>query len=143
MRKLRGRLKRNEQNVCLVYAHLATKRRKKKDMKRKQKSMLTRTCRVRLAVEKETETKLFKLGDVFAKCWNEVNYLRRQQFFNKVGVDFATTERMIYEKYKNVLKVNAQQVARKNAEAWKSFFKLLKLKKENKAMLHNSKTTGI
>ncbi len=105
--------------------------------------MLTRTCRVRLAVEKETETKLFKLGDVFAKCWNEVNYLRRQQFFNKVGVDFATTERMIYEKYKNVLKVNAQQVARKNAEAWKSFFKLLKLKKENKAMLHNSKTTGI
>ena len=39
---------------------------------------------------------------------------------------------MIYEKYKHILKVNAQQVSRKNTEAWKSFFKLLKLKKENK-----------
>ena len=92
--------------------------------------MLTRTCKVRLIVDKEDEEKLFELGDVFAKCWNEVNYLRRQQFFNEVGVDFATTEKMIYEKYKDILKVNAQQVARKNAEAWRSFFKSLKLKKE-------------
>jgi putative transposase len=83
-------------------------------------------------VDKETEKKLFELGDVFAKCWNEVNYLRRQQFFNEVGVDFATTEKMIYEKYKGVLKVNAQQVARKNAEAWKSFFRNLKLRREGK-----------
>jgi len=94
--------------------------------------VLTRTCRVRLTADKETEQKLFELGDVFAKCWNEVNYLRRQQFFNKVGVDFRTTEKMIYEKYKSVLKVNAQQVARKNAEAWRSFFKNLKLKKKRK-----------
>ena len=96
--------------------------------------MLIRTCRVELIVDEETEQKLFELGDAFAKCWNEVNYLRRQQFFNGVGVDFATTERMIYEKYKQVLKVNAQQVARKNAEAWRSFFKNLKLKKEGKLL---------
>ncbi len=53
--------------------------------------MLIRTCRVRLIVDNETEKKLFELGDIFAKCWNEVNYLRRQQFFNEVGVDFKTT----------------------------------------------------
>ena len=94
--------------------------------------MPTRTCRVRLVVDKETEQKLFELGDIFAKCWNEVNYLRRQQFFNEVGVDFDSTEKLIYEKYKHVLKVNAQQVARKNAEAWKAVFKNLKLKKEGK-----------
>ena len=120
MSRLRGRLKlRNKRDNCFVYTHLAT-------------PPLTRTCRVRLAVDKETEAKLFELGDVFAKCWNEVNYLRRQQFFNEVGVDFATTEKMIYDKYKKILKVNAQQVSRKNTEAWKSFFKLLKLKKIGK-----------
>jgi len=94
--------------------------------------VLIRTCRVRLVVNQETEKKLFELGEVFAKCWNEINYLRRRQFFNKVGVDFATTEKLVYEKYKHVLKVNAQQVARKNAEAWRSFFKNLKLRKQGK-----------
>jgi len=92
--------------------------------------VLIRTCRVRLVVDKETEQKLFELGDIFAKCWNEVNYLRRQQFFNEVGVDFTTTEKLVYEKYKQFLKVNVQQVTRKNAEAWRSFFSLLKLKKK-------------
>ena len=94
--------------------------------------MLIRTCRLKLVVDQETEKKLFELGDIFAKCWNEVNYLRRQQFFNEVRVDFNTTEKLIYEKYKSILKVNAQQVARKNAEAWRSFFKNLKLRKEGK-----------
>ena len=42
--------------------------------------MLIRTCRVRLVVDEETEKKLFELGDIFAKCRDEVNYLRRQQF---------------------------------------------------------------
>ena len=79
--------------------------------------MLTRTCKVRLAVDEETERKLSRLGDIFAKCWNEVNYLRRQQFFNEVGVDFRLTEKIVYYKYRDVLKVNAQQVARKNTEA--------------------------
>ena len=67
LNRSRGRLKlRNKRDNCLVYAHLAT-------------LPLTRTCRVRLAVDKETEAKLFELGDVFAKCWNEVNYFRRQR----------------------------------------------------------------
>ncbi len=33
--------------------------------------------RVRLIVYEETERKLFKLGEFFAKCWNEVNCLRK------------------------------------------------------------------
>jgi len=80
----------------------------------------------------EVEKRLFELGDAFAKCWNEVNYLRRRQFFEGVGVNFSITEKLVYEKYKRVLKVNAQQVARKNAEAWRSLFKNLRLKKEGK-----------
>ena len=42
----------------------------------------------------------------------------------------AETEKVVHEKYKHVLKVNAQQVARKNAEAWRSFFSLIKEKRE-------------
>ena len=46
-------------------------------------------------------------------------------------VDFAKTEKVVYEKYKAVLHgANVAQVTRKNASAWKSFFKLSKKKKE-------------
>jgi len=41
-------------------------------------------------------------------------------------------EKKVYKKYKHMLKVNAQQVARKNAEDWESFFSLIKEKKEGK-----------
>ncbi len=84
-----------------MHAYLA-RNVEKKDTKKKRELILTKTCRVRLVVDKETENKLFELGDVFARCWNEINYLSRRQFFNEVRVDFATTEKMIYEKYKNV-----------------------------------------
>ena len=47
-----------------------------------------------------------------------------QQFKKGEKVDFAKSEKEVYEKYKGVLKVNAQQVARKNAESWRSFFLL-------------------
>jgi putative transposase len=53
-----------------------------------------------------------------------------QQFKKGERLDFAKTEKEAYEKYKHVLKVNAQQVARKNAENWKSFFSLIEEKKE-------------
>jgi putative transposase len=55
-----------------------------------------------------------------------------QQFKRGERVDFAETEKEVYEKYKHVLKVNAQQVARKNAEDWRSFFSLIKEKREGK-----------
>jgi putative transposase len=55
-----------------------------------------------------------------------------QQYKNGERVDFAASEKKVYEKYKHVLKVNAQQVAKKNAESWRSFFSLIKEKKEGK-----------
>lgn len=78
---------------------------------------MKRTNTVKLVVDRETHEELKKLGTVTAKCWNEVNWLRMQQFKRGERVDFAKTEKEVYEKYKNVLKVNASQVARKNAEA--------------------------
>jgi putative transposase len=93
-----------------------------------------RTNVVKLIVDKDAHGLLKELGVATAKCWNEVNWLRMQQYKNKNGerVDFAASEKKVYEKYKHVLKVNAQQVARKNAEDWRSFFSLLKDKKEGK-----------
>jgi Transposase and inactivated derivatives len=83
-------------------------------------------------VDKNIHEKLKELAIMTAKCWNEVNWLRMQQFKKGGRVDFTNMEKEVYEKYKHVLKVNAQQVARKNAEDWRSFFSLIKKKKEGK-----------
>jgi putative transposase len=93
---------------------------------------MRRTNVVKLVVDKETHEKMKELGIITAKCWNEVNWLRMQQFKKGERVNFVETEKEVYEKYKHVLKVNAQQVARKNAETWKSFFSLIKEKKEGR-----------
>jgi len=91
---------------------------------------MKRTNVVKLIVDKEKHEKLKELGVITAKCWNEVNWLRMQQFKRGEKVDFVKTEKEVYWRYKNLLKVNAQQVARKNAESWRSFFSLIKAKKE-------------
>ncbi len=94
---------------------------------------MRRTSTIRLLPDKETERKLFELGDLCAKAWNEVNFLRRRQFFNKQGVDFRGTYKLIYEKYKREIgSATVQQILNKNNEAWRSFFSLLKQKKEGK-----------
>jgi putative transposase len=93
---------------------------------------MRRTNVVKLVVDGEAYEKLRELAVVTAKCWNEVNWLRMQQFKKGERVDFAKTEKEVYEKYKHVLKVNAQQVARKNAEAWRDFFPLIREKREGK-----------
>lgn len=94
---------------------------------------MRRTNVVKLVVDRKAHEKLKDLAIITAKCWNEVNWLRMQQF-KKGGerVDFARTEKVVYDKYKHVLKVNAQQVARKNAEDWRSFFSLIKERREGK-----------
>ncbi|NAY81477.1 MAG: transposase, partial [Thaumarchaeota archaeon] len=57
--------------------------------------------------------------------------MRLEQYKRHEPVDFNKTEKIVYEKYKAVLRgANVQQVTRKNASAWKSFFKLSKKKKE-------------
>ena len=93
--------------------------------------MIKRTITVKLQTSKEAERILFQLADTGAKVWNEVNYLRRQQFFKKEPVNFNTTEKTVYKKYKaEIGSATVQQIARKNAEAWKSFFSLIKKRKE-------------
>jgi len=92
---------------------------------------MRRASVVELIVEGDAEEKLKLLCSLSSKLWNEVNYARRRVFFEKRGVDLKTTYREFYEKYKVLIgSATAQQVLNKNDEAWKSFFKLLKLKKE-------------
>jgi len=92
-----------------------------------------RTNVVRLFPNGFQERKLKKLANITAKLFNEINYERRQQFFQQHHVDFNTTWDKYYEKYKDKLgSANAQAVMKKNNEAWSSFFSLLKLKKEGK-----------
>ena len=95
-----------------------------------------RTNVVRLLPNGFQERKLRKLADASARLFNEVNYERRQQFFQQHQVDFKSTWDKYYEKYKGILGVNAQAVLQKNNEAWSSFFSLLNLKKKGKLPLH-------
>jgi len=87
-----------------------------------------RTNVVRLLPNGFQERKLRKLADTSARLFNEVNYERRQQFFQQHHVDFKSTWDKYYEKYKGILGVNAQAILQKNNEAWSSFFSLIKLK---------------
>ena len=92
---------------------------------------------VRLLPNGFQERKLRKLTDTSARLFNEVNYERRQQFFQQHQVDFQGTSQKYYEKYKGILgSANAQQVLNKNNEAWSSFFSLLNLKKKGKLPPH-------
>ncbi|WP_297488636.1 transposase, partial [Thermococcus sp.] len=76
------------------------------------------------------EKTLFELADTGAKAWNRVNYLRRQQFFKEQIVDFNKTEKIVYEEFKKEIgSATVQQICRKNAEAWRSFFSLLRSKR--------------
>jgi putative transposase len=94
---------------------------------------MKRTSIVELVVDENVEEKLKLLCSLSSKLWNEVNYARRRMFFEKRGVDLKATYKEFYEKYKMLIgSAAAQQVLNKNDEAWNSFFKLLKLKKENK-----------
>jgi len=95
-----------------------------------------RTNVVRLLPNGFQERKLRKLADASARLFNEVNYKRRQQFFQQHQVDFKSTWGKYYEKYKGILGVNAQAVLQKNNEAWSSFFSLIKLKKKGKLPSH-------
>ena len=73
---------------------------------------------------KEEEAILRRWADNCARMYNEINYKRRQSFFNG-EFDWSTDE--AYHKYKkSVGSATAQQIIRKNNEAWKSFFALLR-----------------
>jgi len=69
-----------------------------------------------------------------AKLWNEITYRRRQSFF-KGKINYYTGN--IEEKYRQLIgSVEAQQIARKNDKAWKSFFALLERQREGRLPPH-------
>jgi putative transposase len=92
-----------------------------------------RNCTVELVVDGETEKRLRRLCDLSSKLWNEINYTRLKAWMEKKGIDFDGTYKEFYERYKPLVSaITAQTIIRKNDEAWKAFFKLLKLKKEGR-----------
>jgi putative transposase len=94
---------------------------------------MKRTCTVELIVDEETEKRLRQLCDLSSKLWNEVNYARLKAWLEKKHIDFEATYREFYNKYKPLIgSATAQQILNKNNEAWRSFFGLLKLKKEGR-----------
>jgi len=92
--------------------------------------MMKRTNTFDLNPGKEEEAILREWADNCARMYNEINYKRRQSFFSG-EFDWDTDE--FYHKYKkSVGSATAQQIIRKNDEAWKSFFALLKAYKKGK-----------
>lgn len=58
--------------------------------------------------------------------WNQITYRRRQQYFSEDGNVWDAEYTDLYDDYAPILgKATCQQIARKNSEAWRSFFQLL------------------
>ncbi|WP_324734856.1 transposase [Thermococcus sp. SY098] len=91
---------------------------------------MRRTVTVKLQPSKEQEKILFELAQATAIIWNKINYQRLKQFKEFGKIDFNGTEKEAYYCFKDWIGGSTvQQLARKNAEAWRSFFKLNKKKK--------------
>ena len=87
---------------------------------------MKRVNKFRLRPTKEQEEALFMLTEMSVVLYNKVNYKRRQSFFAG-EIDWDTAEE--YNEFKKIIgSATAQQIIRKNDEAWKSFLSLLKLK---------------
>ena len=97
---------------------------------------MRRTNKLRLRPTKEQEKALLNLCEMSAVLWNKLNYIRRQSFF---GGRFEWEECVaeLYNEFKRIIgAATAQQIIRKNNEAWRSFFALLKLKSQGKLPSH-------
>ena len=69
---------------------------------------------------------LFDWLAAHAPLWNQITYRRRQQYFSDDGNVWEADFGDLYDDYAPILgKATCQQVARKNSEAWRSFFRLL------------------
>jgi putative transposase len=92
-----------------------------------------RTCVVELVVDEEAEKKLKQLCDLSSKLWNEVNYIRLRMWLEKKFIDFDGTYKEFYEKYKPLIgAITAQTILLRNNDAWRNFFRLLKLEREGR-----------
>ncbi|SIR76387.1 putative transposase [Haladaptatus litoreus] len=80
----------------------------------------------------EDEELLRRLLDASASLWNQLNYERRQNFTDP-DIDKSVWDTEDYRKqYVSVLgSATAQQVIRKNSEAWRSFFSLKEKGEDN------------
>ena len=67
-----------------------------------------------------------------AVLWNKLNYVRRQSFF-KGCFEWKAGVKELYNSFKMILgSAITLEVIRKNDEAWRSFFKLKRMLRENK-----------
>jgi len=75
-----------------------------------------RTVRLRLFPNRFKEETLFDIGLACARLWNELNYEKRNAFFNGELTIMKRDEinKKYYHRYKEVLGVNAGQVVNKN-----------------------------
>ncbi len=97
---------------------------------------MRRTNKLRLRPTEEQERALFSLCEMSAVLWNKLNYIRRQSFFEG-RFDWEGGIAELYNEFKRIIgAATAQQIIRKNDEAWRSFFALLKLKGEGSLPSH-------
>ncbi len=83
-----------------------------------------------LAPSREQHHILQELGVNCAKLWNEVNYLHHQQYGNYLRLNWNP---QLYKKYVPLVgSATAQQIVRKNNEAWRSFLALKHMEKNGK-----------
>ena len=98
---------------------------------------MKRVNKFRLRPDKGHENVLFSLCEMSAVLWNKLNYIRRQRLFEG-RFDWKECVDELYNEFKSILgSATAQQIIRKNNEAWRSFFTLLKLKKRGKLPPHS------
>ncbi|NJF25458.1 RNA-guided endonuclease TnpB family protein [Thermococcus sp. Bubb.Bath] len=91
---------------------------------------MKRSVTLKLQPSKVQEKALSELVLTSSKVWNRVNYLRIQGFFEGKPIDFLRTEKIVYEEFKSEIgSATVQQICRKNTEAWRSFFSLLRNKR--------------
>jgi len=97
---------------------------------------MRRTNKLRLRPTEEQEKALLNLCEMSAVLWNKLNYIRRQSFFEG-RFEWEESLAELYNEFKPIIgAATAQQIIRKNNEAWRSFFTLLKLKGEGLLPLH-------
>jgi len=91
-----------------------------------------RLNRFRLRVYGEQEDALKNICYMSAVLWNELNYVRRQMFFKNCFRWNRGVEEL-YNSFKKILgSAIADEVIRKNDEAWRSFFKLKRMIREHR-----------
>ena len=97
---------------------------------------MRRTNKLRLRPTEEQERALLNLCEMSAVLWNKLNYIRRQSFFEG-RFEWEEGLAELYNEFKPIIgAATAQQIIRKNNEAWRSFFTLLKLKGEGSLPPH-------